>query len=180
MPSLWSNRIKLIKEQQCWGCCCSCKDITYLLSKPTNPITNCHFCLMQQSIYISFRLHCSVSHGIAIYSLMQSLDQCTSLYKYPQSPCNYREKGTRDLTPCSKAPMYLFSSSGPFTETKHREHAALVTTSIWVLPHPGGPYKRTLERSLKGALAKSSPCLIGITNICYTNSQVLRLQHESI
>jgi hypothetical protein len=38
MFSLWSNHIKLIKEQQCWGCCCSCKHVTYLLSKPTNPI----------------------------------------------------------------------------------------------------------------------------------------------
>jgi hypothetical protein len=135
---------------------------------------------MQQSIYFSFGLYFSVSHGIAIYSLIQSLHQCTSLYKYLQAPCNNREKGTRDPTPCSKMPMYLFSSSGTFTETKQREHATVVTTSIWVLPHPGGPYKRTLERSLKGALAKSSPCLIGVSNTCYTNSQLLRHQHESI
>ncbi len=50
MPSPWSNSIKLIEEEECWGCCrCSCKDVTYLLSKPTNPIQIVTFVLCSKA-----------------------------------------------------------------------------------------------------------------------------------
>lgn len=51
--------------------------------------------------------------------------------------------------------MYLFSSSGPLTEIKRSEHAAAAAPTICVLPHPGGPYRRTFDRILKGACEKT-------------------------
>lgn len=49
--------------------------------------------------------------------------------------------------------MYLLSSSGPFTEMNRSEQAAAAAPTMWVFPQPGGPYKRTFDRNLKGAFA---------------------------
>lgn len=57
----------------------------------------------------------------------------------------------KPLTACSEAPMYLFNSSGPFTDMNRREQAAATAPTMCVLPQPGGPYKRTFDRSLRGA-----------------------------
>ena len=58
----------------------------------------------------------------------------------------------RSLTAASLAPMYLFSTSGPFTPTKRMPAAATAAETTWVLPQPGGPYSSTPVRNLKGAL----------------------------
>jgi hypothetical protein len=50
-----------------------------------------------------------------------------------------RKQSVRILTPCSDAPIYLFKSSGPFTDIKRKEQAEAATATTWVLPHPGGP-----------------------------------------
>ena len=55
-------------------------------------------------------------------------------------------------TAASLAPMYLFSSSGPFTLTKRRPAAATAADTICVLPQPGGPYSSTPVRRRSGAL----------------------------
>ena len=66
--------------------------------------------------------------------------------------CKARSNWT--LTACSEAPIYLFSSSGPFTDINRKEQAAAAAPTICVLPQPGGPYKRTFDRNLKGACEK--------------------------
>ena len=58
------------------------------------------------------------------------------------------------LTDCSEAPMYLFKSSGPFTEINRREHAAAAAPTMCVFPQPGGPYKRTFDLKRRGDFAK--------------------------
>lgn len=58
------------------------------------------------------------------------------------------------LTACSEAPIYLFNSSGPFTDINRSEQAAAAAPTMCVLPQPGGPYNRTFDRNLKGACAK--------------------------
>lgn len=58
------------------------------------------------------------------------------------------------LTACSEAPIYLFNSSGPFTDINRSEQASAAAPTMCVLPQPGGPYSKTFERSLKGACAK--------------------------
>lgn len=60
------------------------------------------------------------------------------------------------LTACSEAPIYLFNSSGPLIDMKRNEQAAAAAPTMCVLPQPGGPYNKTLERNLKGAFAKIS------------------------
>ena len=58
------------------------------------------------------------------------------------------------LTACSEAPIYLFRSSGPFTDINLNEQAAAAAPTMCVFPHPGGPYKRIFDRNLKGDCAK--------------------------
>lgn len=40
-------------------------------------------------------------------------------------------------------------------EINRREQAEAAAPTICVLPQPGGPYKRTFDRSLKGAFEKT-------------------------
>lgn len=64
----------------------------------------------------------------------------------------------RSRTAASLAPMYLLSTSGPFTLTKRMPAAATAAATMWVLPHPGGPYSSTPVRNLKGALYMRQRC----------------------
>ena len=64
----------------------------------------------------------------------------------------------RSLTAASLAPMYLFSTSGPFTLTRRMPAAATAAATMWVLPQPGGPYSSTPVRSLNGALPQPLHC----------------------
>lgn len=63
----------------------------------------------------------------------------------------------RSLTAASLAPMYLFSTSGPFTLTRRIPAAATAAATMWVFPQPGGPYSSTPVRSLNGALPHAMP-----------------------
>lgn len=47
-------------------------------------------------------------------------------------------------TDCSLAPMYLFSSSGPFTLIKFSPHSFATADASKVFPQPGKPYKSKL------------------------------------
>ena len=58
----------------------------------------------------------------------------------------------RSRTAASLAPMYLLSTSGPFTLTKRIPAAATAAATTCVLPQPGGPYSSTPVRSRSGAL----------------------------
>lgn len=49
------------------------------------------------------------------------------------------------LTFCSDWPTYIFKSSGPLTDKKHRLHSVATAFAIKVLPVPGGPYRRIPE-----------------------------------
>jgi hypothetical protein len=73
---------------------------------------------------------------------------------------------TEILTACSDAPIYLFSNSGPFTEINRNEQAAAAAPTMWVFPHPGGPYNKTPDLNLKGASANIFENLIGNSSIC--------------
>lgn len=43
------------------------------------------------------------------------------------------------LTPCSLAPMYLLSNSGPLIEINLKPHCFAAAPAIKVFPVPGGP-----------------------------------------
>ncbi len=58
----------------------------------------------------------------------------------------------RSRTAASLAPMYLFSTSGPFTLMQRKPQAATAADTRCVLPHPGGPYNSIPVRSRSGAL----------------------------
>ncbi len=61
----------------------------------------------------------------------------------------------RSLTAASLAPMYLFSTCGPFTLTRRMPAAATAAATMCVLLQPGGPYSSTPVRSLNGALSQA-------------------------
>lgn len=67
--------------------------------------------------------------------------------------CN-AQRNEKFLTDCSDEPIYLFNSSGPLTEMNRKEQAAAAALTMWVLPHPGGPYRRMFDRNRTGALVK--------------------------
>ena len=50
-----------------------------------------------------------------------------------------KEQQQATHTACSLAPMYLFSSSGPLTDTKRTAHSRATALAMSVLPQPGGP-----------------------------------------
>jgi hypothetical protein len=43
----------------------------------------------------------------------------------------------------SEAPIYLFNNSGPLTLIKFILNFLAIPKAKYVLPHPGGPYKRS-------------------------------------
>mmetsp|Transcript_18815 Transcript_18815/g.58534 ORF Transcript_18815/g.58534 Transcript_18815/m.58534 type:complete len:565 (+) Transcript_18815:64-1758(+) len=71
-----------------------------------------------------------------------------------------RARSKTSRTFFSDSPMYMLTSSGPFTERKLRPHSVATAFATSVLPVPGGPYSSTPERACR-PLAKSSGCCSG-------------------
>lgn len=47
---------------------------------------------------------------------------------------------------CSDCPTYIFKSSGPLTDKKHKLHSVATAFAIKVFPVPGGPNNSIPER----------------------------------
>lgn len=70
--------------------------------------------------------------------------------------CDALARENKFLIAFSDSPKYLFKSSGPFTAMKLALEAFATAFASKVLPHPGGPHKRTPDGALTPNFSKIS------------------------